>query len=143
MTSKGTVSRSGKVAARERARLAKATLDVERAMREKKIEDAATAFYVADDARSAACQAVGRAEAAMGAAIADLVAQEETVPRIATLCGIDVAEVRRLRKISSNSQKPDGPATDRADEGETAPEPGLNAPATDVLDVSEAVAVPA
>lgn len=110
MTSGQTEKPVGKVTARERARLAKATLDAERATREKRIEDAATEFYVAADQRDGALAKVSEAESAMSRAIASLVTHDETVERIAALCGIQTSEVRRLRKLSqatiSASAKP-------------------------------------
>ena len=93
----------GKVTARERARLAKATLDAERATREKRIEDAATEFYAASDQRESALVKVSEAESAMSTAIASLVTQDETVERIAALCGIQASEVRRLRKRGTDT----------------------------------------
>jgi uncharacterized iron-regulated protein len=103
MTSKQAGESVGKVTARERARLAKATLDAERATREKRIEDAATEFYVAADQRDGALAKVSEAESAMSRAIASLVTQDETVERIAALCGIQTSEVRRLRKLSADT----------------------------------------
>jgi hypothetical protein len=103
MTSKQAGESVGKVTARERARLAKATLDAERATREKRIEDAATEFYVAADQRDGALAKVSEAESAMSRAIASLVTHDETVERIAALCGIQTSEVRRLRKLSADT----------------------------------------
>jgi uncharacterized iron-regulated protein len=103
MTSKQAGESVGKVTARERARLAKATLDAERATREKRIEDAATEFYVAADQRDGALAKVSEAESAMSRAIASLVTQDETVERIAALCGIQTSEVRRLRNLSADT----------------------------------------
>ena len=105
MTSGQTEKPVGKVTARERARLAKATLDAERATREKRIEDAATEFYVAADQRDGALAKVSEAESAMSRAIASLVTQDETVERIAALCGIQTSEVRRLRKLSPDTAR--------------------------------------
>jgi hypothetical protein len=103
MTSRQAKKPVGKVTARERARLAKATLDTERASREKRIEDAATQFYAAADQRDGALAKVTEAESAMSRAIASLVTQDETVERIATLCGIQTSEVRRLRKLGTDT----------------------------------------
>jgi hypothetical protein len=103
MTSRQAKKPVGKVTARERARLAKATLDAERASREKRIEDAATQFYAAADQRDGALAKVTEAESAMSRAIASLVTQDETVERIATLCGIQASEVRRLRKLGTDT----------------------------------------
>ena len=105
MTSGQTEKPVGKVTARERARLAKATLDAERATREKRIEDAATEFYVAADQRDGALAKVSEAESAMSRAIASLVTQDESVERIAALCGIQTSEVRRLRKLSTDTAR--------------------------------------
>src|ERR1035437_2629363 len=95
----------GKVTARERARLAKATLDAERATREKRIEDAATEFYVAADQRDGALAKVSEAEPKRSRAIASLVTHDETVERIAALCGIQTSEVRRLRKLNPDTAR--------------------------------------
>lgn len=109
-----TVSRAGKVSARERARAAKAVLDAERAERERKIEDAATSFYAAVDERDEAQAQSNAAEERMGQAVADLTELGEPGDRIATLCGIEASEVRRLVKAHRHANSTDKPTDDKA-----------------------------
>jgi len=99
MSEEKTLTGQAKIrSARERARLAKANLDKDRAATEKLIEDAATLFYASTDLRAAAQAKVGEHEQSMGRAIVTLTDNGQSVERIATLCGIDAREVRRLRK---------------------------------------------
>ena len=76
-----------------------------RSVCERRIEDAATEFYVAADQRDGALAKVSEAESAMSRAIASLVTQDESVERIAALCGIQTSEVRRLRKLSTDTAR--------------------------------------
>lgn len=91
-------SRAGKqTAARERARLARQQVDAKRAVRDRKIEEAAAAFFVAQDEHNTVAKQLVGIEEKMASAIGELLDLRETGPRIAALLGIDSREVRRLR----------------------------------------------
>jgi hypothetical protein len=72
---------------------------------EKRIEDAATEFCVAADQRDGALAKVRETESATSRAIASLVTHDESVERSAALCGIRASEVRRLRKLSTDTAR--------------------------------------
>lgn len=99
-----------KIAARNRAREAKAKLDAERESRERKIEQVTTTFYLADGQADDARDALAAADAKRGGAVVELMDLEVATPEIAALCGIDVKEVRALAKEARSAQavKPDG-----------------------------------
>lgn len=105
------MARSGQVVARERARAAKAKLDAERAERDKKIEAAATDFYVAAGLVEDLEQQIEDARGSMSAAVVALGDLGEPVDRIAALCGVTAPEVRALKK--AGSKKKTGPADDQ------------------------------
>lgn len=92
---------AGKVSARDRARAARAKLDADRAARDRRIEESATAYYVALEAREAAEEAAREAEASMAAAVAALLGEGESVERVAALCEISDGDVRRLRRLAA------------------------------------------
>lgn len=92
--SSGTTTRTQ---ARERARRARQQVDAERDVRDRKVEDAATKFFVATDERDAIEKQLVGVEEKMASAIGELVDLRETAPRIAALLGIEVRDVRRLR----------------------------------------------
>lgn len=114
------MTRGGKVSARERARSAKAALDTERAERERKIEDAATSYYVATDERDQAQAEVDGAEQRMAKAVTGLSELGEPVERIATLCGLDAGEVRRMLKVHRRSEAGSAVASEAAPDADTA-----------------------
>lgn len=93
--------------ARERARRAKAELDAKRAEHDRKIEDAAAEFYSALDAEAAARDALDAAQANKVAAVAALLQLGQSVEDTAALCGVEVSEVRVLRKQASASKLAD------------------------------------
>lgn len=107
-----------KVTARERARAAKAVLDAERRDHEKSVEDATTTYYEAQDARDAAMAALEDADTARGAAVQTLLDLGEPPARVAVLVGLSVAEVRKLRRTTTDdndkSPEQDAAATDDA-----------------------------
>ena len=113
--------------ARERARAARLRLDADRAERDRKLEEAATAFFVGDSRRTDLLAQVQEADQEMGRAVTDLVDLGETPNRIATLLGIATSEVRRLRSLG----RPDGVSGD-GDGDETAGEDGAGGGAEDV-----------
>lgn len=87
-----------KVDARRRAREAKARLDAERVERDRKIEEATTAFYVADDKLTDLRDELAAAETDRNQTIVGLFGLDETAERIAVLTGLTVAEVRRIKR---------------------------------------------
>lgn len=86
---------------RERARQRRAELDAERARRDAAIEDAASTFFDADDARDELMAKLEAIDLDRALAIQTLVELKETNPRIAQLLDIPAAEVRRLRELGS------------------------------------------
>ena len=104
----GSKSRSaGLTSARERARRAKAELDAKRAEHDRKIEDAAAEFYSAVDAEAAARDALEAALAGKVAAVGELFRLGQSVEDSAALCGVEVSEVRVLRKQAAASKSTD------------------------------------
>jgi len=88
---------SSRTEARERARRARQQVDAERDARDRKIEDAAAAYFMASDEYSAIEKQLAEIEQKMASAIGELVELRESAPRIAALLGIEVRAVRRLR----------------------------------------------
>jgi hypothetical protein len=86
---------------RERARQRRAELDAERARRDAAVEDAASTFFDADDARDELLTKLDAIDLDRALAIQALVELKETNPRIAQLLDIPAAEVRRLRELSA------------------------------------------
>jgi hypothetical protein len=109
----------GKVTARERARLAKATLDAERETRDRAVEDAAVGYFSADERRAGLLDQIAAIETEMTTAIAALRALKEPTGRIAILLGIDAREVRRLAAVGLNGGR-DTTGTGDADISATA-----------------------
>ncbi len=86
---------------RERARQRRAELDAERAQRDAAVEDAASTFFDANDARDELLTKLDAIDLDRALAIQALVDLKETNPRIAQLLDIPAAEVRRLRELST------------------------------------------
>lgn len=86
---------------RERARQRRAELDAARAQRDAAIEDAASTFFDANDARDDLLAKLDAIDVDRALAIQALVELKETNPRIAQLLDIPAAEVRRLRDLSA------------------------------------------
>jgi hypothetical protein len=118
---------------RERARQRRAELDAERARRDAAIEDAASTFFDADDARDELVAKLDAIDLDRALAIQALVDLKETNPRIAQLLDIPAAEVRRLRELSAP------PAAARSDAGsdELDSESGTSAARADDVGVGE------
>ena len=95
------MARSSQVAARERARAAKARLDAERAERDKLVEEAATEFYAAEGLMEDLEQQLEEARGSKAGAVVALGQLGEPVDRIAALCGISATEVRALKKAGA------------------------------------------
>ncbi|MGJ9414408.1 hypothetical protein ACHAAC_17040 [Aeromicrobium sp. CF4.19] len=92
-----------KVDARRRAREAKARLDVERAERDRKIEEATMAFYLADDKIADLREEITTAEANRNEHVVALFGLGETADRIAVLTGLSSAEIRKIKRAPSSS----------------------------------------
>ena len=108
-------SGAGKVSARERARAAKAKLDAEQRDHGKRVEDAVTAYYDADDQRSAAVAALDTADHNRATAVKTLTDLNEPPKRIAALVGLSTAELRKLRRLlagATTTAEEDGDATE-------------------------------
>ncbi|VXC49017.1 conserved hypothetical protein [Bacillus mycoides] len=88
---------------RERARQRRAELDAERAQRDAAIEDAASTFFDANDARDELLAKLDAIDLDRALAIQALVELKETNPRIAQLLDIPAAEVRRLRELGAGA----------------------------------------
>jgi hypothetical protein len=104
---------------RERARQRRAELDAERARRDAAIEDAASSFFDAADARDELMAKLDAIDLDRALAIQTLVDLKETNPRIAQLLDIPAAEVRRLRELVAAPAGPranDEPAADSGEE---------------------------
>ena len=86
------------VAARKRAREAKAGLDAQRAKRDELILGQTTAFYLAVDEAQDAREALEAAEVAKGTAVLALAELGQTLDEIAALCDLTVADVRGFKK---------------------------------------------
>lgn len=100
------------VAARAKARQAKAALDVERAVQDRLVLDAATEFYEAADALMAAREAVAAAEQQRAKSVTRLSELGQTDEQVATLCGVPVKEVRDLRRRLSTDASTAAPPAD-------------------------------
>lgn len=92
------------VAARTKARQAKAALDAQRAEHDRLVVDAATEFYEAADALAAAQAAVAAAEQQRMRSVARLSQLGQTDDQVATLCDLPVKDVRELRRRSAAAE---------------------------------------
>ena len=93
-------------AARTRARERRLALDADRRQRDERLDEAVADFELSAMQRMGALSAVAAAELVMGAAVAALLAEGETVERAAALCGTAPAEIRRLARLArSNDAK--------------------------------------
>lgn len=108
------------VTARAKARQAKAALDVERAKQDRLVVDAATEFYEAVDALTAAREAVAAAEQQQTKSVTRLSELGQTDEQVATLCGVAVKEVRDLRRRPSADPSTAARADDSSAETVTA-----------------------
>lgn len=92
------------VAARKLARERRLKLDVDRAARDQRIEDAAAVVFVAQVERGEALAAVAAAETLMAVSVRTLLEAEGlTQAQTAELLDLDTAEVRRLVKVAADS----------------------------------------
>jgi hypothetical protein len=112
-------AQAGRDRARERrlkaARERRLRLDPDQLAREQRIDEAAVDVEVAWDARTEAEQAVAAAEVAAAAAIERLLAERLAVKDVVQLTGLDLATVRRLRQIETDTSDDVDTTADDAD----------------------------
>ena len=92
--------------ARAQARQRMVELERERIERQRRIEDAATAVYVAVNKRAAASALLLEAEQDMAAALRAIIAEGTDVDRAARLCDLTPREVRQLTRHRANGHRP-------------------------------------
>ena len=103
------VGSSASVGARKRARDARIRVDADRVARDGRVEDAAAEFFTASGELT---RTVARLELVMGRALVKLAGEGETVERIAAMCEISAADVRRLCKLGQPKRAHRAPADD-------------------------------
>ena len=89
---------SAKTDARSRARAAKARLDAERIERDKRIEDATTKFYAADDAVAQLKESLSTAESERDQYVIELLDLGESVDRVSVLTELPATEIRKVKR---------------------------------------------
>lgn len=109
------------VAAREQARKAQATRRRKLLEKEKKITTALSAFYRATTRLEAARAKVVSAEQAQAKTAQALAALVDDHAEVAELCQLELAEVRRLLRVTVPPETPT--ATEEASSVETSPTP--------------------
>jgi len=109
-----------KVTARARARAAKAKLDAQQRDHERLVEDAVTAYYDADDQRTAALAALAAADNGRATAVTTLAELNETPQRIAVLVELSTTEIRKLRGSTTGTKTKKKTDTDDAQDTGTA-----------------------
>lgn len=110
-------STTRRTSARERARAARLRIDADRAKRDEQIEEYATTYFGAHEARTALLEQIGELEGQMGRAIHDLVDLDEPRGRITQLLDINAKELRRLLDpIEIERARPSAPADPVVDE---------------------------
>jgi hypothetical protein len=80
-------------------------LERERIERQKRIEDAVIACYLAVEKRTAARDLVAEAERDMRAALRAITAEGADVEQVATLCDLTPTEVRQLTRHRQNGHR--------------------------------------
>ena len=103
-----------KIAARSRAREAKAKLDAAREARERTIEQVTTNYYLAAAEAADARDALVDADTKRGVAVVELLELDLPVDQIAALCDLEAKEVRALAKQARSTTE--GPAVDYEDQ---------------------------
>lgn len=93
-------------AARAQARNRMVELERKRIERQRRIEDAATAVYLAVDKRATATTLRLEAEQDMAAALRAIIAEGADVDRAARLCDLTPREVRQLTRNRANGHRP-------------------------------------
>ena len=89
-----------RVAARQRARARRLKLDADRIAREERVDAAVAEFELSRAACDDARLALDAAEVNLGRAVTAVLAEGEPVDRVAALCELNSAEVRRLSKLA-------------------------------------------
>ena len=111
------VNKQAQVAARKKAREAKARRDAAREAKEKRVTEANEAFYIAcleiDEAKEALDAATDR----RNSAVRDLVALDQDDEAIAELTGLSVRDVAKIKKTPGRRQRSEVPAAERPSEG--------------------------
>jgi hypothetical protein len=102
---------SVRVAARERARQAKARADAQRQDRELAVQRAQEAFFEAELRRSEALAEAGRHETEMARQVRALLELGEPVARVAQLCELTATEVRSLSRRAASAEEDRSPTT--------------------------------
>jgi hypothetical protein len=93
--------------ARARARQRMVELERERLERQRRIEDATTAVFLAHEQRAIALQGVRDAEEAIRVALRSIEAEGTDIKQVADLCDMTPSEVRRLTRARIR-RPPDG-----------------------------------
>jgi hypothetical protein len=93
-----------KVAARQRARERRLKLDADRLAREERIDAAVGDYDLVRDDYDTAKRALADAEVALGRAVAAVLAEGEPAERVAALCELTSAEVRRLSRLAGDAK---------------------------------------
>ena len=94
--------------ARARARERMVELERERLERQTRIEDAATAVYLAVEKRALAVAAVTVAEREIALALRAILGEGADVARAATLCDLTPTDVRRLTRQRADGHRTGG-----------------------------------
>jgi hypothetical protein len=102
------VRNSTATSARTRAREAHARQLAERRNNDRKVEEAAIAFYEASDRAEQARHDLAAAERDQATSVARLGDLGQNVSEVAALCGITQGDVRTLRKLNQTEQGPEG-----------------------------------
>ena len=92
-----------RVAARQRARERRLALDKDRIAREDRIDTAVGDYELVRAEYAAARDALAAAERKVAGAVAAVLAEGEPAERVAALCEISPAEVRRLAKLADTA----------------------------------------
>jgi hypothetical protein len=102
MTQRG----NDRVAARRRARARRLTLDADRIAREGRIDAAVGDYELVRVDYDATRAALAAAELSLARAVVAVLAEGEPVERVAALCELTSAEVRRLAKLAGDAKPP-------------------------------------
>jgi hypothetical protein len=95
-------SASSAQSARARARERMVEIERERLERQKRMEDAATAVYLAVERRAIASEKVNEAEQEIAAALRVILAEGVDVERVAALCDMSPTYVRQVTRRHAN-----------------------------------------
>jgi hypothetical protein len=105
---------SVRVAARERARQAKARADAQRQDRERAVQGAQEAFFEGELQRNEALAEADRHETEMARQVRALLELGEPVARVAQLCELTETEVRSLSRRAASADDDRSPAPSAA-----------------------------